>query len=371
MADSNVPYLDLQAQYRNLQDEIEPAVMGVLAGGAYILGQEVERFEVEFASYCESEHSVAVNSGTAALTVALRALDIGADDEVVTAANTFIATAAAIAHTGARPVLVDVDQSSRNLDPAQLERAITARTRAIIPVHLYGRPVEWDTIAEIAGRHDIPLIEDAAQAHGARCRGRRVGSLGRMAAFSFYPAKNLGACGEAGAVTTSDADLAKRMRMLRDHGSSRKYHHEVLGYNARMDAIQGAVLRVKLRHLDDWNERRRQLAVRYRELLEGLPLELPMDVTQGEQVHHVYVVACDRRDALQKHLADYGVPSIIHYPIPIHLQPAFAGLGHKAGQFPVTEKLARSVLSLPTFPEMTDEQVEYVGARVREFFERG
>lgn len=364
-----VPYLDLQAQYRGLQGEIETAVKRVLEGGSYVLGPEVEQFETEFARYCGSEFCVAVGSGTAALTIALKSLDIGPGDEVITAASTFIATAAAIAHTGARPVLVDVDHSSRNLDPNRLERAITERTRAVVPVHLYGRPAEWDAIAAIAAGRGLPLIEDAAQAHGAECRGRRIGSLGRMAAFSFYPAKNLGACGEGGAVTTSDAGLAECLRMLRDHGSSRKYHHEILGYNARIDAIQGAVLRIKLRHLDEWNRRRREVASLYNDLLADLPIVLPTDLVQGKQVFHVYVIGVERRDELQEHLAGHGVPSIIHYPIPIHLQPAFAYLGYSVGDFPVTEKLAGSVLSLPIFPEMTDQQVEYVAASVKGFFQ--
>ncbi len=359
-----VPYLDLTAQYRSLRKEISAALQSVLSSGSYVLGPEVEQFEQEFARYCGSRYCVAVNSGTSALLLSLRALGIRPGAEVITSANTFVATAAAIAHTGARPVLVDVDPVSRNMDPSRIE--VTDKTKAVVPVHLYGRPVDWDAVESVALQHDLALIEDSAQAHGAKYNGRPVGSLGEMAAFSFYPAKNLGACGEGGAITTGDESLAGRLRMLRDHGSSEKYRHELLGYNARMDAIQGAILRVKLRHLDEWNRKRKRIASLYNDLLKGLPVVLP-----EQEVFHVYVIAAERRDELQEYLSENGVPSIIHYPIPIHLQPAFGYLGHKKGDFPVTEELSEQILSLPIYPEMPEEHVEYVGARVREFFERG
>ncbi len=364
-----IKYLDLQAQYQSLKPEIDEAIARVLDSSAYVLGPSVSEFETAFADYCGANHCAGVNSGTSALTLALRALGAGPDDEVITAANTFIATAAAIEHSQAKPVLVDVDPVSRNLDPKLLSLAITPRTKAIIPVHLYGRTADMNEILNLADRHGIPVLEDAAQAQGAEYKGKRAGSIGRIAAFSFYPGKNLGAYGEAGAVTTSDPKLDKAVRMLRDHGSDRKYHHDLLGYNARMEGIQGAVLGVKLKRLDEWNRQRNRVARLYSELLKGLPLGLPQETDGYAQVYHVYVIETDRRDELQKYLGDQDIPSIIHYPVPIHEQPAFRHLGHREGDFPVTEKLSREILSLPIYPEMTDDQVRYVAERIAGFFE--
>lgn len=369
MADMNIPYLDLGAQYESIKEEIDTAIADVIRRNAYVLGPAVAEFEQAYALYCETKHCIGINNGTNALLLALKALDIGEGDEVLTAANTFIATAAAIAHAGAKPVLVDVDPTTRNIDPNQIEAAITNKTRVIMPVHLYGRPAPMADILAIASKHNLEVIEDAAQAHGARSKGKRVGSLGRLAGFSFYPGKNLGAYGEGGAVTTSDDRLAEQLRRLRDHGSNKKYHHDMLGYNARLEGIQGAVLGVKLKHLERWSKRRREIAARYNELLRDLPITTPDIPTDDDHVFHLYVIETDRRDQLQQFLGDHGVPTIIHYPIPIHRQQAFASLGHGKGDFPVTEQLCERILSLPIYPEMTDEQVQYVAEQTGAFFD--
>jgi len=363
-----IKYLDLQAQYLSIKPEIDAAIQKVLDSSAYVLGPAVQEFEQNFAEYCDVEHCVGVNSGTSALTLALRALDIGPGDEVITVANTFIATAAAIEHAGARPVLVDVDPITRNLDPALLKLVISPRTRVIIPVHLYGRPADLDPILDLAEKDGLAVIEDAAQAHGACYKGRRVGSIGKMAAFSFYPGKNLGAYGEAGAVTTDDPKLDRRLRMLRDHGSEKKYVHDLLGYNARMEGIQGAVLNVKLAHLDKWNAERNRVARLYDRLLSDAPVGRPNFDADVEQVFHLYVIETEQRDGLQRFLSEQKIPSLIHYPIPIHLQKAFDHLDYRAGDFPIAEKLAGEILSLPIYPEMSDEQVAYVTERVKTFF---
>jgi len=364
-----INYLDLPAQYQSIKTEIDQAIQAVLDKSAYVLGQAVADFEGEFANFCDVSYCAGVNSGTSALLLALRALDIGPGDEVITAANTFVATAAAIVHAGAQPVLVDVDPVSRNIDPELVSMAISSRTRAIIPVHLYGCPADMNSILKLAGRYGLSVIEDAAQAQGARYRGLRTGSMGHIAAFSFYPGKNLGAYGEAGAITTDDQKLDETVRMLRDHGSKQKYVHELLGYNARMEGIQGAVLNVKLRYLEKWNRERNRVAALYNQLLSDLPITLPnMADDDIEQVFHVYVIETDRRDELQAFLAKEGVPSLIHYPIPIHLQKAFDYLNYRKGEFPVTERLADQVLSLPIYPEITDEQVTFVAGKVKSFF---
>ncbi|MFH1688448.1 MAG: DegT/DnrJ/EryC1/StrS family aminotransferase [bacterium] len=364
-----IKYIDLQQQYRDLRSEIDTAIAVVLDTSAYVLGPAVRNFEENYAEFCGVRHCLGVSSGTDALVLALRALQVGPEDEVITVANSFVATAAAIAQTGARPVLVDIDPAGRNIDPSLIEAAITNNTKGIIPVHLYGRPADMDQIDRIASKHGLFVLEDAAQAQGANYKGRRAGSLGIMAAFSFYPAKNLGAFGEAGAVTTNDDNLAHRVRMLRDHGSEKKYVHDMLGYNARMDGIQGAVLGVKLKHLDRFNARRRAIARIYNQALAELPLRLPADVTDGEQVYHVYAIETPSRDDLRAYLAEEGVPTIIHYPIPIHLQKAFAYLGYSRGSFPHAECSAASTLSLPIYPEMTNPQVDYVAAKVKSFFD--
>ncbi|HEX7175137.1 MAG TPA: DegT/DnrJ/EryC1/StrS family aminotransferase [Pyrinomonadaceae bacterium] len=362
-----IPFVDLQAQYRAIKAEIDEAVARVLDTSAFILGREVEAFERAFADYLGARFCVGVSNGTAAVQLALSACGVGPGDEVIVPANTFFATAEAVSTAGAHPRFVDCDPVSYNIDASLIEAAITERTRAIIPVHLYGQPADLDAIFRVAARHNLTVIEDAAQAHGAQYRGRRVGARGRANCFSFYPGKNLGAYGEAGAVVTDDAEVARRVRLLRDHGSERKYRHEIIGYNFRMEGIQGAVLGVKLPHLDGWNELRRRHAARYDELLRDSGLVLPRASSDARHVYHLYVVQTEDRDALQKHLADAGVQTGIHYPIPIHLQPAYAFLGHKPGDFPEAERQAACVLSLPMFAELTDEQIERVAEAVHSF----
>jgi dTDP-4-amino-4,6-dideoxygalactose transaminase len=355
-----VKFLDLHAQYRSIKDEIDAAVLGVLESSQYVLGPEVEAFEREFAAAHDVAEAVAVNSGTSALHVALLAAGIGAGDEVITVPMTFTATGAAIAYTGATPVLVDVDPDSFTLDPAKVEASITPRTRAIIPVHLYGQAADMAPLMAIAEKHGLVVIEDAAQAHLAEDRGRKVGGIGHIAAFSFYPGKNLGAYGEGGLATTNDAELARKMRLFRDWGQERKYHHKMIAYNYRMDAIQGAILRVKLRRLDDWTQARRRIAVQYQERLANLGVR-PAGETEGRRhVYHVFSIFHPRRDELQQFLAERGIQSGKHYPVPLHLQEAFASLNHQAGDFPVSERVATEQLSLPIYPEMGDDEVEAV-----------
>ncbi|MFH1374660.1 MAG: DegT/DnrJ/EryC1/StrS family aminotransferase [bacterium] len=365
-----ISYLDLGAQYQSIKSEIDAAIREVIDNSCFGLDPSVSEFEAAFAEFCQAKHCIGVNNGTNALLLALKAVDIGPGDEVVTAANTFVATVAAIVHAGARPVLVDVDPDSRNLDPTLLSLALSRRTKAVIPVHLYGRMADMEAIDRVVNRHDITVIEDAAQAHGADYRGRRAGSVGRATAFSFYPAKNLGAFGEAGAVTTDEAGIDRIVRLLRDHGSSNKYTHELVGYNARMAGIQGAVLKVKLGYLQRWNEDRRRVAGWYRQQLAEVPVVLPSVDNDCRQVYHLFVIETERRDELQRFLKERGVPSLIHYPVPVHLQPAYAYLDYRRGDFPVAEKLAGEILSLPIYPELTESQVTYVCDQIREFFHR-
>jgi dTDP-4-amino-4,6-dideoxygalactose transaminase len=357
-----IPFVDLKAQYRALQQEIDAAIAGVLQRTEFILGSEVEAFEREFASYCGAGYAVACGSGTGALHLALLAAGIGPGDEVITVPFTFVATVEAICYTGARPVFVDVDETTCLMDAARLEAAITPRTKAVLPVHLYGQCADMDPIVEIARRHDVLVIEDAAQAHGASYKGRRAGSLGDVACFSFYPGKNLGAYGEAGAVVTNNINLVRTMVMLRDHGQRRKYEHALLGYNERMDGIQGAVLRVKLPHLDKWNALRRSHAARYRGALSAAGFRLVEDRDYGEPSYHVFAVFLDDRDAVQDRLKAAAVATGIHYPVPAHLQPAFQFLGYSEGDFPISERLSRTELSLPMFAELTAPQIETVVA---------
>ncbi|MDX6696405.1 MAG: hypothetical protein QOF02_4008 [Blastocatellia bacterium] len=356
-----IPFVDLRAQYVSIKAEIDEAIARVLETTAFILGREVEAFEAAFAEYVGARFCVGLNSGTAAVQLAVTACGLGAGDEVIVPANTFFATAEGVSTAGTTPVFVDCDSISYNLDPAAIEAAITERTRAIMPVHLYGQAADLDAIFEIAARRNLLVIEDAAQAHGSRYKERRVGALAQAGCFSFYPGKNLGAYGEGGAVVTNDADVARRVRLLRDHGSEQKYRHEIIGYNFRLEGIQGAVLNVKLRHLDKWNDLRRAHAARYDELLASSSLVVtPREMPYARHIYHLYVVQTNERDALQHKLNEAGVQTGIHYPIPIHLQPAYAFLGHKAGDFPEAERQARRVLSLPMFPELTDEQIERV-----------
>jgi dTDP-4-amino-4,6-dideoxygalactose transaminase/acetyltransferase-like isoleucine patch superfamily enzyme len=358
-----VPFVDLKGQYQAIRPEILEALNRVLDGGAYVLGDEVAAFEHEFAAYSGSEFGVALNSGTSALHLALLAAGIGPGDEVITVPFTFVATVAAILYAGARPVLVDIDPRSLTLDIAQLERAIGPRTRAIMPVHLYGQPADMDPILAIARRHGLVVIEDAAQAHGAEYKGRRAGSLGDLGCFSFYPGKNLGAYGEGGLVTTGNPEYARTIRMLRDWGQERKYHHVLRGYNYRMEGFQGAILRVKLRRLEAWTEARRAHAARYDRLLAGANVTTPVATADTRHVYHVYAVRSDRRDELQRDLQATGIQTGIHYPIPVHLQPAYADLGYGPGDFPESERAAGEVLSLPMYPELTaDLQARVVDA---------
>lgn len=361
-----IPFLDLKAQYSEIKDEIATAIELTLESGQYVLGDEVSRFEAEFAAYCGARHGVAVNSGTSALHLALLAAGVGPGDEVVTVPFTFVATVAAITYIGARPVLVDVDPKTLTLDVDQLEAAITARTKAIVPVHLYGHPADLDPILEIANRHHVAVIEDAAQAHGAEYQGQRIGGLGAFGCFSFYPGKNLGAYGEGGMVVTSDPDAARMLRMLRDWGQERKYNHVLRGFNYRMDGLQGAILRVKLRHLERWTEARRARAAHYRALLQDADVVTPAEMPYARHVYHTYTVRSKERDELQRQLLANGVHTNIHYPIPVHLQPAFADLGYKAGDFPRAERAAREVLSLPMYPELSYTDQEMVAAAVRQ-----
>jgi dTDP-4-amino-4,6-dideoxygalactose transaminase len=360
-----IPFLDLKAQYETIKDEIRPAIDGVLASTQYTLGREVAAFEEEFAAYTGAAFGVAVNSGTSALHLALLAAGVGPGDEVITVPSTFVATVAAIDYTGARAVLVDVDPRTLNMDPALIEAAITERTKALLPVHLHGHPADLDPILAIARRHSLSVIEDAAQAHGARYKDRPVGSIGDLGCFSFYPGKNLGAYGEGGMVVTNNEEYAETLRRLRDWGQERKYHHVLKGFNYRMEGIQGAVLRVKLRHLDRWTKARRQHAQFYNERLAGAGVELPLEAAYARHVYHVYAVRALRRDALQRALSARDIQTGIHYPIPVHLQPAYADLGYKAGDLPVTEQAATELLSLPMFPELEDAHIEAVATAVK------
>jgi dTDP-4-amino-4,6-dideoxygalactose transaminase len=363
----NVPYFDLPAQIRALRPELDAAIAHVLDTCAFCLGPDVAAFERDFAAFLGVPHCLGFNSGTSALHVAMRLLDLGPGDEVITTPYTFVATSWAISYVGARPVFVDIEEQTMNLDPRLVEAAITPRTKAIMPVHLYGHPFDVDPLLAICRNRKLTLVEDAAQAHGARYRGRAVGNFGEMAAFSFYPGKNLGACGEGGALVTARADYAARARSLREHGSSVRYYHDEVGYNYRMEGIQGATLSVKLKHLPAWNQRRRAIAHRYHELLKDTPLLLPREAGYAESVYHLYVVRHPLRDKLREHLAAKGVGTALHYPLPLHLQKCYAQLGYKAGDFPVAERAAGGCLSLPVYPELTDQQVEYVAASIREF----
>ncbi len=365
-----VPYLDLAAQMRPLRAEVDAAIAAALDRCSFVLGPDVAAFEREFAAVCGAQHCVAFNSGTSALHVALRLLDIGPGDEVITTPYTFVATSWAIRYVGARPVYVDIDDQTFNLDPLKVGRAITPRTKAMLPVHLYGQPCALGPLLEICQHAGIPLVEDAAQAHGALYGGRPVGALGRLGAFSFYPGKNLGAYGEGGALTLNDDALAARARSLRDHGSARRYYHDELGYNYRMEGLQGAILRVKLQRLAAWTAARRRVARRYQELLADTPLRLPQEAEGSQSVWHLFVVRHPDRDALKAHLEAAGIGCALHYPLPLHLQRCFVDLGYREGDFPVAEQAARECLALPIYPELTDAQIERVVAVIKGFFQR-
>ncbi len=361
-----VPIIDLKSEYAELRDEILAALDRVCQKSAFVLGEEVEAFEREFADFCGTKHCVALSSGTAALHIGLLAFGVQADHEVITTPNTFLATAEAITYCGARPVLVDIDPATGNIDPKLMERAITPRTRAILPVHLYGRPADMDPIREIAERHKLRILEDAAQAHGARYRGKRVGAVGHAAAFSFYPTKNLGAYGEGGALTTNDDQVAKFARAARSHGQTARYEHEFVGYNYRMHGFQGAILRIKLRRLYAWTARRQEIAREYRSRLARVRADIPVDDPRDECVYHQFVLYVANRNAVVSQLNARGIETVVHYPRPVHLQPAYSSIGYPPGTFPHAERACERVFSLPIFPGLSAEQIAFVADSVRE-----
>lgn len=364
-----IPFLNLKAPYIELQEEIDEAYHRVMAAGWYILGGEVEAFETQFAAYCETKYCVGVGNGLDALHLILRAMNIGEGDEVIVPTYTYIATWLAVSYAGAKPVPVEPDDKTYNIDPNQIEAAITPQTKAIIAVHLYGQPADMDAINIIAKKYSLKVIEDAAQAHGARYKNRRVGSLGDAAGFSFYPGKNLGAMGDAGAVTTNDSELADRIRVLANYGSRIKYYNEVKGFNSRLDELQGAFLRVKLAKLDEWNQRRQQIANLYLEKLSGIAdLTLPYVREWARPVWHLFVVRHPQRDALQQYLTEAGIGTLIHYPIPPHLSEAYPEMGRKKGSLLRTEHLAKTVLSLPIGPHLPTSNVQIVSNQIHNFF---
>ncbi len=360
-----IPLVDLKSQYQSIKSEIDNAISEVVESCQFILGPKVESFETDFAAYCQSRFAFGLNSGTSALHLALLAAGVGPGDEVITVSYTFVSTVACILHTGAAPVLVDIDPLTCNIDPLKIEAAITPRTKALMPVHLYGSCADMDPIIDIARRHNLTLIEDAAQAHGAEYKGRRAGSMGDLACFSFYPGKNLGAYGEGGAVVTNNETYVDLIKQLRDQGQSKKYLHERVGYNYRMEAIQGAVLGVKLKHLDNWNMARRQHAAAYRRELADTGVRLLEP--DSSSAHHIFPLFTEQRDELRAHLEAAGVSTGVHYPIPVHLQPGFNNLGYQEGDLPQTERVCREVLSLPMYPELSNEIVMQIADSVRQF----
>jgi dTDP-4-amino-4,6-dideoxygalactose transaminase len=362
-----IPFVDLKAQYLSIKDEIDAAIAEVVESCQFVLGEKVEAFESDFAAYCQTGFALGVNSGTSALHLALLAAGVKPGDEVITVSYTFVASVAAIRYTGARPVLLDIDPRSCTMDASLLEAAITPRTKAIMPVHLYGSCADMDPILEIARRHDLIVIEDAAQAHGAEYKGKRAGSMGDLACFSFYPGKNLGAYGEGGAIVTNNTRYAEIIGQLRDHGQSRKYHHDAVGYNYRMEGLQGAVLGVKLRHLDEWNSARRQHAASYRKALAETGLRILDEMPYNRSVYHIFPVFTTQRDDLAEHLKSRGIASGIHYPIPVHLQSGYRDLGYKPGDLPHTEQASNEVLSLPMYAELSNEAVKEISDALRQF----
>jgi len=363
-----VPFLDLKAQYQSIKDEIHDALRLVMENTAFAGGPFVAQFEKEFAAFCGTKYAVGVGSGTDALWLSLLAMGVGRGDEVITVPDTFIATAEAISFCGAKPVFIDIEESTYNMNHSLLEASITPKTKVIIPVHLFGQTADMNPIIEIAGRHGLSVIEDACQAHGAEYKGKKAGSTGNTGCFSFYPGKNLGAYGEAGAVVTNSEELAEKIRILRDHGQAKKYYHDMVGWNARMDGFQGAVLSVKLKHLEAWNEARRQNARFYKELLKGISgIITPEEAEYAKHVYHIFAVRGENRDSIINALAKQDIACGIHYPIPLHLQEAYRFLGYKKGDFSVAEKCAEEFLSLPMFPELTREQIEYVTQEIKSY----
>lgn len=364
----NIPFLDLKVQYRQIAAELKPVIEEIMSNGAFIGGPQVAAFEEEFAAFCGVRHCVGLSSGTDALRLSLMAAGIGPGDEVITVPHTFIATTEAITQAGARPVFVDIDPETGCIDTRQIPNRITSKTRAIVPVHLYGQTADMDPILEIARRHKLAVVEDACQAHGAGYKGRKAGSMGIAGCFSFYPGKNLGAFGDAGAVVTDDEKLAQTIRMLREHGQSRKYVHDMEGYTGRLDAIQAAVLRIKLKHLAEWNQARRAHAALYTRLLSNIPgVTVIKEAEFAQSVYHLFVILVDDRNGLQAFLAEKGVGTGLHYPLPLHLQKAYAAMGFRKGDFPVSEHTAEHLISLPMFAELTPDQVGYVVECIKEY----
>jgi dTDP-4-amino-4,6-dideoxygalactose transaminase len=358
----------LAAQLLTIRTDIDAAIARTLDHTSFCLGPDVVQFEQDFARFCGAKHCVGFNSGTSALHVAMLLMNVGPGDEVITTPFTFVATSWAISYVGAKPVYVDIDDATFNLDPKLVERAITPRTKAILPVHLYGHPVDLEPLLELCRQRKLPLVEDAAQAHGATYRGKRVGTFGALSCFSFYPGKNLGACGEGGGLLTNDDALAARARSLREHGATRRYYHDEVGFNYRMEGFQGAVLGVKLKHLEAWTRERRRIAHRYQELLAGTPLQLPREAEYAQSAWHVFVVRYPRRDELKKHLEANRIGCALHYPVPLHLQKCYAQLGYHDGDFPVAEKAACECLTLPLYPELTEAQQQRIADVIKEFF---
>ena len=365
----NIPLVDLRGQYAPLQEEIKEAISGVLDGMTLFLGENVFQLESDFAKFCKAKHAVGVGSGTDALYLGLRALGVGTGDEVITVPNTFIATVSAISMAGAKPVFVDIDPDTYLMDTSKIQAAVTERTKVLLPVHLYGQPVAMDKVRMLAKEHGLAVLEDACQAHGAEYRGARTGTLGDAAAFSFYYSKNLGAYGEGGIVVTDSRDIAMQLQLLRNHGSSTRYRHSVLGMNSRLDELQAAVLRIKLRRLEGWNDARRALAGEYNKRLAGLHgVFTPVEAPDARHVYHLYVIRVQERDELLDWLKGQGVHAGIHYPVPIHLQEACSDLGYKQGDFPVAEKVANEIISLPIYPELTIDDVDYICQTIGDFF---
>lgn len=363
-----IPFVDLKAQYRTLKQELGPVINNVLASGAFTGGENVESLEKEFAAFCGARYAVGVANGTDALFLGLKALGIGAGDEVITVPNTFIATVEAITLAQAKPVFVDIDEKTYNIDPGKIAEKITKRTKAIIPVHLYGQPADLDRIYALARKYGLTVIEDACQAHGARYKGKRIGAKSRIACFSFYPSKNLGACGDGGMIVTDKEAVSRKLKMFRDHGQIKKYKHEVAGINSRLDALQAAILRIKLGYLEAWNEKRRENAAYYNTLLSRVKgITIPYISPGVRPVFHIYAIQTDNRDGLQQYLQKNGISTAIHYPIPVHLQKAYRYLGHKKGDFPIAEKAARHLLSLPMYPELELKQIDFIAAKIKSF----
>lgn len=364
---NKINFVDLGRQYRSIKTEIDEAISRVVNKTNFILGDEVEEFEKEFAEFCQTKFCVGTASGTDALFLSLKALDLGPGDEVITVPNTFIATALAISLTGAKPVFVDIEKNTFNINPEFIERSITSRSKVILPVHLYGQPAAMDKILTIAKKYNLKVVEDACQAHGAEYQGKRVGSFGDLAAFSFYPSKNLGAYGDGGAITTNNSELAEKIKMLRNYGQQVKHHHLVKGFNSRLDTLQTAILRAKLKYLEQWNEARRQNAKLYNQLLQGIDVAIPKEIENVKSVYHLYVIRTKRRDELAKFLSEKNISTAIHYPTPIHLQPAYQDLGYQSGDFPVSEAISKEIISLPMFPELTEEEIKYVVQSIKKF----